>query len=1258
MRFIYLFLGFFLLVTCEQNKPGTISNIPSKNLNDSAGHRWKELQVPNSSKAGFTLLSPEQTGIQFQNSLKDEQMTQNQILQSGSGVATGDIDGDGLVDIYLCRLDGNNALYKNLGNWKFKDIAEEAGVACPNQFSTGACFADIDGDGDLDLLVTNLGNLNNLFINNGQGKFTLSQNSGLNTNRGSMSVAFADVDSDGDLDLYITNYRTTTFKDFGAEISLGLTEDGLFIIPPHLKERIEFDGEVRIPKEDLPKFKDEQGKFSIPADYQKKLSFNQKIREYGEVDVLYLNDGKGNFSPLSFLSGAFLDENGKKLEHPPRDWGLAVMFKDMNDDLLPDIYVCNDFWTPDRIWINQGNGSFREIDPLAIRSISATSMGVDFSDINRDGYDDFFVVDMMARDHKRRKMQMGAMQPTPIEIGLIDNRPQIMRNTLFLNRGDHTYSEIALYGGVQDTEWSWCPVFFDVDLDGYEDLFVSNGHARDVQDSDTNNRIKAIEFQTMVQKKMAMLMYPRLSTPNLIYKNEGNLHFKDMGKQWGITQELITHGVALADLDNDGDLDLVTNNLYSPTGVYRNEAGAPRIGVRLKGLPPNTQGIGAKITFKGGPVTQTKEILSGGRYLSGSDPYVVFAPGNATQNLTLEVTWRNGRKSIISDVKPNRVYEIDENTSKKVEVQPKTSPTPTFKDVSERINHTHIEEGFDDFAYQSLLPNRFSQLGPAVSAYDVNGDGDDDLLIGSGVTGKLAVYLNNQKGGFQAMPSDLFPVTKRDQTAIVAYRGKEGTANVLVGLSNFEDAKAEGAGVEQYQFQSQPSRQEVVPAQLSSTGPVSLADINGDGYLDLFVGDRTIPKYYPKPASSRIFLGSANGKFVLDEENTAKLKEVGLVSASVFSDLNSDGSPDLILALEWGPVMVFLNDNGKLTNATEQLKLSEYLGWWNGVTTGDIDGDGRLDIIATNWGLNSKYHYSKEHPLLVYFNDFDSDGVFDIIEAHYDHRMHALVPERGLSCSSRAMPFIRETINTYEKYGGSTLLDIYGDRLKTAPMLEVNDLTHKIFFNRGSHFEAVALPTEAQLTPGFGVLVADYDGDGAEDIFMTQNFFASQIETPRIDAGRGLWLKGNGKGGVTPVPGQNSGIKVYGDARGACISDFNGDGRIDICVTQNGALTKLYENTQAKPGLRVRLQGAEHNPDAIGAQCRLVGENYKGPLRELQAGSGYWSQNSLVQVLTSPTLLKPQLWVKWPGGKEMTVDIPSQAKEITVSFDGQVQVNR
>ncbi|MGH7450135.1 MAG: CRTAC1 family protein, partial [bacterium] len=789
---------------------------PEKKLqwHEENGYRWSEFPVPKSGKTGFKQLPESQTGITFVNSLTDEQIQNNRVLLNGSGVAVGDVDGDGLVEVYFCRLDGPNVLYKNLGNWKFKNVTAESGVACPDRFSTGATFADIDGDGDLDLLVTAIGGPNACFLNDGAGKFTdITAAAGLTAKTGANSMALADIDGDGDLDLYITNYKIIRTKDIYTPFELA---------PDSIVQKV--GDTYRI----APKF---QEHYTIEIRGTKLLWL-----ETGEPDLLYLNDGEGHFQSVPFTDGRFLGEDGKPIP-ALKDWGLMVRFQDMDDDSDPDIYVCNDFESPDRIWINDGTGRFQAMPKLAIRHTSNSSMAVDFSDIDRDGDLDFFVADMLSREHQRRKTQMGTMAPTPLAIGAIDNRPQYMRNTLFLNRGDKTYAEIAPYSGVQASEWSWSVAFLDVDLDGYEDILVTTGNFYDAQDSDTDELIRLRMMRGYSDYRQTIFMYPSLELPNFAFRNRGDLTFEETGEAWGFNSTDISHGMALGDFDNDGDLDVVTNRFDTTAGVYRNESIAPRLAVRLRGSPPNTQGIGAKIRVLGGPATQEKEVLCGGFYISGSDPMYVFAAGEKERELAIEVVWRNRKRSFVQGVKPNRIYEINEAGAQ--EAAPTnhaahSMPQAYFEDVSGLIDHTHHEDPYDDFARQPLLPNRFSQLGPGVAWHDLDSDGDDDLIVTSGKGGQLGYYRNDGKDGFKRwqVPA-LTGMAQHDQTAVLGWSKAEGITCLLVGGSNFEEAQAGEAFVMCYDLRNGAAKTATkLSGDTSSTGPLAMADYDGDGDLD------------------------------------------------------------------------------------------------------------------------------------------------------------------------------------------------------------------------------------------------------------------------------------------------------------------------------------------------------------------------------------------------------------------------------------------
>ena len=1208
---ISVIILFLFIIGCEQNEPG---------WGKEQVYKVERLTVPiGNGDSGFSEMAPSQTGVTAGNWIGEQEILENQHLMHGSGVALGDVNGDGRIDIYIPRIREHNVLYINKGDWQFEDATTTAGVACKDRYSTGATFADVDGDRDLDLIVTALGGPNSLFINNGDGVFTENILPSFLDRPGSTSSALADVDNDGDLDLYITNYKRLAMRDslpppvisFDNTL-MELTNNRWIVMPPFNKE------------------------------YETEVRNNILLRfEMAEVDQFYLNDGKGNFKLIDITQSHFTDENGQSIEEHLRDWGLMAQFRDINNDTHPDIYICNDFESPDRAWINNGDGTFRALPKLALRHTSNSSMAVDFSDLNNDGLQDFFVTDMMSQSHIRQKTQMGTMAPTPLSIGDIDDRPQYMHNTLFLNRGDNTFSEISQFSNTQASEWSWASMFIDVDLDGFEDVLITTGHMYDVQDSDSNQKQKEAlaHVRSFDQFKRMMFNYPTLELKNIAFRNRGNLKFETIPNGWGLGLDKdISHGMASADLDNDGDLDIVINRLNQNLGLFRNNTSAKRLAIRLVGNRPNSQAIGAKIILNGGPVRQSREVISGGHYLSANDPLQVFAASD--QSMAVEIRWRDGTMTTLDSMKADNLYTIRQINSVPIPVDEKLVE-PIFTDVSELLDHSHHEDPFDDFSNQSLLPNRFSQLGPGVAWMDVDEDGDEDIFISGGRGGSFDHFEN--KDGHSFVPFSIVKNLDQDFTALLSTVDGDGNHGVMAAKTNFESDKPVASFISTYsrkakgEFESLPHM----------AGPMPQADVDGDGDLDVFVGGRIIPNQYPKPASSILYINQ-NGKLVASSNNSSLFSEIGLVSGSVFSDIDNDGDPDLILAMEWGPVTILENINGKFKDVTANMGLSNFKGWWNGVATGDFNEDGLLDIVATNWGVNTKYHFSPAHPRKVYFDDFDNDNILDIVEAHYDDQFNDLVPERGFSCISNAMSFVGEEKKTFLNYAQSSLSDIFGNSLISAPYLEANTLESMVFINNGNGFDPIALPFEAQISTAMHAGVADINGDGHEDIFLSQNFFAVQKETDRNDSGRGLVILGDGKGNFNSLPGHLSGIKIYGEQRGAAFADFNLDNRIDLIVTQNGAQTKLYENTNSEPGLRVKLRGSKFNPWAFGAKIQI---SYKdgslGPVREIQSGSGYWSQNSPIQILGIKGEAS-DLKIQWPDGSKTTE--PLNGNKLTVTF--------
>lgn len=1169
-------------------------------------------------------MAPGVTGICFTNHLSDASAAMNRILENGSGVALGDVDGDGRCDLYFCRLEGPNALYRNLGDWHFEDLTATAGVGCEGQASTGAVLEDVDGDGDLDLLVNGVGTGTRLFKNDGHGHFEEIRTTRLVRQFGSTSLALADIDGDGDLDLYVGNYRTDTFKDFPPGLKVDARHEG---------------GRVVVTPEDR----------FIPL---AERSGGVEVLERGERDFLYINDGQGGFAPVSWTKGGFHNADGSLLKEPPTDWDLSVAFRDLNGDGAPDLYTCSDFahWR-DRGWWNEPGKGFRAWPPEVQRCQSVSAMSIDSADINRDGLVDFFVTDMVSRHHRDRQRQrpnmLRGLENHPVEDPSFS--PEVPHNTLFLNRGDGTFAEIAQFSGVHWSEWSWSGAFLDVDLDGFEDLLITTGNFHDVQDADTMWKVAQVHDHNPRENNLKYLRwFPALDTPCLAFRNRGDLTFQECGADWGFNRTGVSQGMAFADLDNDGDLDVVINNLNAPASLLQNRTTAPRAAVRLKGAGGNVRGIGARIEVRGGPVFQSQEMISGGRFVSCDDAERVFAAGNATNLLDIDVHWRSGFVTRLKQVPANRLYEIDEAAAGPGgAIASGASSPPLFEDVSERLAHRHVEPDFDDFERQPLLPRRLSRLGPGLCWFDIDGDGREELVIGAARGGTPVGYRNlaSQSPG-RLSGAWWSQAAATDMSMSVAAHGVEGHAAIISGFSNWEDAAARGSAVVSVEPDGQ-RLQPVLPLSTSCTGPLALADVDQDGDLDLFVGGRVVAGRYPEAADSVILLQGKQG-WQRSETLSSPLKSIGLVSGAVFSDLDSDGRPELVLACEWGPLRVFKFESEQLVEKTDALGLSTWSGWWTGVTAADVDEDGRMDLVAGNWGLNNDRGALASGGLRIFYGDFMGRGSVDMLEAFKDPDSGHLVPWRDWPAVTQALPYVAERFATHRAYGEASVADILGEHAKQAREAQARCLATGVFLNRGERFEFHPLPAEAQFAPAFGMGVADFDGDGHEDLVVAQNFFGTDADTPRQAAGRGLWLRGDGHGGFRAVPGQESGIRVYGEQRACAVADFDGDGRADFAMTQNNGPTKLFRNQTAPAGLRIRFQGTPANPDAIGARWRAFFGANPGPAREVRAGGAVGSQDAFTQIAggrEQPTAIQ----VRWPGGLEHRYDVPKGTRELVLT---------
>lgn len=1216
---------------------------------DTPPYRVASLKVPASGKTGFAEISPNASGIEFINRLAARTSITNQIYLNGSGIAAADVNGDDLCDLYFCGLESNNQLYLNRGNWRFELDSDAGAILCSDQASTGAAFADLDGDSDPDLLVNGIRQGTRLFLNNGQGQFSEATDAwGLRNQRGSTSLTYADVNGDGWLDLYVVNYRNETMRD---------------------EPDSPFDVRIRDGQYELVSYRDRPG---TDPDLIGRFSFdrNAGVMENGEADQLFLNSGGGTFQTVGWDEGIFVSHDGTPAP-TPYDWGLSAMFRDLNGDGWPDLYVCNDFQSPDRIWINDGAGTFQPIRDQAIRQTSLFSMGLDIADLDRDGRDEIFVVDMLSRKHADRHIQVMDGMAFAQYRSSTQARPQSPRNTLLHPMPNGDYRELARLAGIDSSYWSWCPAFIDVDLDGYEDLLVTTGHGRDAQNIDISREIdQIIQAQSLPPAKQLELRqrYPALQSPNVAFRNGGGLSFDEVGRQWGFNSERISHGLALADLDNDGDQDVIASCLNAPPLILRNESSRPRLRVRLKGASPNTQGIGAKITVtQDGLPNQHQEIVGGGRYLSSDDTSRTFAMKNSSSAATVLVRWANGTQTRLTDIRSNQLLEIAETFSVTPPEfhDPTPNSSPLFRHDGDALSHRHVDQTYEDANQQRGLPRKLSEAGPGASWFDFNGDGWEDLFVGAGRGGRIGVFRNTGKGSFIKQKAKAFETpVRRDQATILGWQPDSQDRVLLIGQTNYEDPQARGQALRQFSVVTGKSQDNAIQTR-GSIGPSAMADIDGDGDLDLFVGGSQLPGSYPHAPESFLLQNEANQLKDATEEFGLP-KNLGMVRSAILADLSGDHHPELVVVGDWMAPRLFRNTGGHFTewdppvhppaidgNLPKPTLLSRLRGYWNSVETGDFDNDGRLDLVAGNAGHNQTTWPHSEGRRRLYFSQAARPGT-GLIAAYFNSALDDWFPLNDRASLIAQFPRLEQATKSFTTFGSMSISDL--------GTLGLPDLTHTgahfttsiVLLNRGEHLVMIPLPVEAQFAPVYGLGVRDFDLDGSVDLILNQNVFTTTETAGRQDAGSLVFLRGLGNGHFTPLPSPESGLTGYGQGRGLAVCDFNHDGRPDFVTTEHNGLTRAFRNQTPAKGLRVRLRGRGGNLQAVGSSVRLhtklhTKSQRHHPRLTVSQGSGYQSQHGATITLPSPTS-PAELEILWPNGKTEQVALPPNSREFSRSM--------